>query len=278
MNSRTGFELRSVCKSFGTKRVLNDVSLSLPDGQHTTLIGASGCGKSTLLRLLAGLESPDAGEILLDGRVISTANDIFVPPHQRGVSMVFQDLALWPNLTALENVILGLAGLRLTRTEARSQANEMLRTCGIETLKDRRPGTLSGGEQQRVALARSLALSPRFLILDEPFAGLDGPTKCRLLAEVLQIVREKSTTLIVVTHDPFEAVALAEHAVVLDGGRANDAGRIGDLMAQSPSPIFSSFRDLLLATQRPGEKNENRTDDVQLAWMSMSNCRFPGKN
>lgn len=250
MNTQSGFEFRSVCKSFGAKRVLNGVSLALPDGQHTALMGASGCGKSTLLRLLAGFESPDAGEILLDGRAISTANEFLVPPHQRSISMVFQDLALWPNLSALENVVLGLAGVRLTRTEARSQARATLQICGIELLEDRRPGTLSGGEQQRVALARSLAPSPRFLILDEPFAGLDGPTKCRLLAEVLQIVREKSTTLIVVTHDPLEAVALAEHAVVLDGGRVNDAGRIGDLMAQSPSPIFSSFREVVCSTHR----------------------------
>jgi ABC-type Fe3+/spermidine/putrescine transport system ATPase subunit len=250
MNSRTGFEFRSVCKSFGAKRVLNDVSLSLPDGQHTTLIGASGSGKSTLLRLLAGLESPDAGEILLDGGVISTANEILVSPHQRGVSMVFQDLALWPNLTALENVILGLAGLRLARTEARSRANEMLRTCGIEPLKDRHPGTLSGGEQQRVAVARSLAPSPRFLFLDEPFAGLDGPTKVRLLAEIQQIVQQKGTTLIVVTHDLLEAVALAEHAIVLDSERANNVARIGHLIHGSPFPIFSSFREALLSIQR----------------------------
>jgi len=250
MNTRTGFEFRSVCKSFGAKRVLNDVSLALPDGQHTALIGASGCGKSTLLRLLAGFESPDAGEILLDSGVISSPNKIHVPPHRRGVSMVFQDLALWPNLTALENVILGLAGLRLTRTEARSQANEMLRTCGIETLKDRRPGTLSGGEQQRVALARSLAPSPRFLFLDEPFAGLDGPTKVRLLTEIHQIVRQKGTTLIVVTHDLLEAVALAEDAIVLDGGGASDVARIDDLIHASPFPIFRSFREVLASIHR----------------------------
>lgn len=250
MNTRIGFEFRNVCKSYGAKRVLNDVSLALPDGQHTALIGASGSGKSTLLRLLAGLESPDAGEILLDGTVISTTNKILVPPHQRGVSMVFQDLALWPNLSTFENIILGLAGLDLPRTEARSRANEMLRICGIELLKNRIPGTLSGGEQQRVALARSLAAEPRFLFLDEPFAGLDGPTKFRLLAEIRQIVGQKSMTLVVVTHDLLEAASLAEHAIILDGGRVNAVGRIGDLMDQSPLPIFNSFREVVRSTQR----------------------------
>jgi len=249
MNTRTGFEFRNVCKSFAVSRVLNDVSFALPDGQQTALIGASGCGKSTLLLLLAGLEAPDAGEILLDGRAISTPNEILVPPHERGVSMVFQDLALWPNLSALENVVLGLAGLRLARTEAQRRAHETLRICGIESLAGRRPGTLSGGEQQRVALARSLAHGPRFLFLDEPFAGLDGPTKFRLLTEIQQIARQKNMTLIVATHDLLEAASLCEHAIILDDGRANDVARIDDLIDKSSSPIFGSFREVLRSIQ-----------------------------
>ena len=225
--------------------MLDNVSFTLSDGQNIALIGESGCGKSTILRLLAGLETPDVGEILLDGAMISKANKILVSPHRRGVSMVFQDLALWPNLSALDNVILGLSGLRLQRAEARSRSYEMLRACGIESLHNRRPGTLSGGEQQRVALARSLAPRPRFLFMDEPFAGLDGPTKFRILSEIQQIVHQKGTTLIIVTHDLFEATSVAEYAIVLDGGRADDVARIDELFRRSRSPILNSFREML---------------------------------
>jgi len=159
--------------------------------------------------------------------------------------MVFQDLALWPNLSALDNVILGLSGLRLSRTEARSRAFESLRTCGIESLQDRLPGTLSGGEQQRVALARSLAPRPRFVFLDEPFAGLDGPTKFRILSEIQHVVEQNSATLIIVSHDLFEATAVAQYAIVLEGGGADDAARLDDLLRQSRSPILNSFREML---------------------------------
>jgi ABC-type Fe3+/spermidine/putrescine transport system ATPase subunit len=142
-------------------------------GGGLAIIAPSGCGKSTALRLLAGLEAPSSGEILLDGRVISKPCHIVVPPRQRGITMVFQDLALWPNLTVLDNVLLGLASERLTRIEARRRADEALSVCKID-LATRKPGNISGGQQQRVALARALAGKPRFLFLDEPFSGLDG--------------------------------------------------------------------------------------------------------
>lgn len=242
MNSRTGFEFRNVCKSFGTKRVLNNVSFVLPDGQHTALIGASGCGKSTLLRLLAGLDTPDTGEILLDGTVISIAHKILVLPHQRGVSMVFQDLALWPNLSAVENVVLGL-GTSLPRAQACQRAVETLRLCGIESLRDRCPGSLSGGEQQRVSLARALAPKPRFILLDEPFAGLDLTTKSQLFQEIASMCANNDSSLLVVTHDLFEAMMLCKRAVVLEEGKQITSGSIDEVVWTAEASLVRLFRE-----------------------------------
>ena len=164
------FELRSVSKRYDGMDALSDVSLTLRAGDHTALLGPSGSGKSTALRLLAGLESPDAGEVWLNGSVVSERGRIIVPPHRRGIALVFQDQALWPNLSVRDNVLLGLTGLRLSRHEARTRADEALLLCGIESLVGRKPGQISGGQQQRVALARAIAVRPDFLVLDEPFA------------------------------------------------------------------------------------------------------------
>src|SRR5262249_4544290 len=157
------------------------------------------CGKSTALRLLAGLELPSAGQVLLDGQAVSGPGKILVPPHRRGVALVFQDLALWPNLSVLDNVLLGLAGAGLSRPEARARAAAALPRCGIAPLATRRPGQTSGGQQQRVALARALAPRPKFLLLDEPFAGLDLVTRARLLREVAALAGERRLTVLLVT-------------------------------------------------------------------------------
>src|SRR5438105_1791455 len=141
------FEFCAVSKRYGAVAALTGVSCSLEPGQHTALLGPSGCGKSTALRLLSGLEAPSGGQVLLDGQVISAPDRIVLPPHRRGLSMVFQDLALWPNLTALGNVLLGLAGASLSRTEARQRAEEALARCRIGELAGRKPGQLSGGQQ-----------------------------------------------------------------------------------------------------------------------------------
>src|SRR5207302_7829754 len=143
----------------------------------------------------------------LGGQIVSEPGRILVPPHRRGVTLVFQDLALWPNLSVLDNVLLGLAGTRLTRSEARACTREALALCGIAALAARRPGRISGGQQQRVALARALAPRPRFLLLDEPFAGLDLVTRARLLREIAALAVERGVTLLLVTHDPLEAAS-----------------------------------------------------------------------
>jgi ABC-type Fe3+/spermidine/putrescine transport system ATPase subunit len=235
------FVCRSVSKVYGRDTALSDVSFAVRVGEHTAILGPSGCGKSTVLRLLAGLDAPSVGEVWLDGTIVSRANTILTPPHLRGVAMVFQDLALWPNLSVLDNVLLGLSGRRLSKREKRARAYEALALCAIESLADRKPGTLSGGQQQRVALARALTVRPTYLLLDEPFSGLDLVTKTSLLTDIALLVAAQHCTIVLVTHDPLEATTLCRAALVLDEGRVVEAGPFEALLQTPRSETLRVF-------------------------------------
>jgi ABC-type Fe3+/spermidine/putrescine transport system ATPase subunit len=236
------FEFHSVTKKYGEQAALDALSFTLQPGQHTALLGASGCGKSTALRLLCGLEAPSAGEVLLDGQVISAPEAILLPPHRRGLSMVFQDLALWPNLTVLGNVLLGLSSAGLGRSERHARAVEALSLCGTSELARRKPGQLSGGQQQRVALARAIAARPRFLLLDEPFTSLDLVTKSGLLREIAFLASSQRLTVVLVTHDPLEAIDLCRFALVLESGRLIQAGELEEVLREPRSSLLEIFR------------------------------------
>jgi ABC-type Fe3+/spermidine/putrescine transport system ATPase subunit len=236
-----GFELRMVSKTFDDINALVDVSFCIEPGKSVAIIGMSGCGKSTTLRLLAGFEPPTAGQILLDGMRVSEAGRVIRPPHLRGLAMVFQDLALWPNLSVLDNVLLGLAGSNLPKHGARRRAGEILSLCKIEYLAARRPAMISGGQQQRVALARALVGEPRFLLLDEPFSGLDLVTKADLLRDISRFRDEKEITLVLVTHDPWEAANLCHSAVLLNEGRIEESGALNALLRNPQSEILRVF-------------------------------------
>lgn len=251
---KSGFELRSVSKEYDGLTALSDVSLSINQGESLAIIGSSGCGKSTALRLLAGLEAPTSGEILLDGSLISRAGRIILPPHQRGIAMVFQDLALWSNLSVLDNVLLGLAAHPLSKQEKHRTAIEVLTLCKIEALSGRKPGKLSGGQQQRVALARALAAEPDFLFLDEPFSGLDLVTKMTLLEEISLLAGKKKITLVLVSHDPIEAATLCRQAVVLNQGMIEESGAMKDLLREPKSQILHVFKENM---KIKGEQREN---------------------
>ncbi|MCK9394119.1 MAG: ATP-binding cassette domain-containing protein [Methylobacter sp.] len=240
---KSGFELRSVSKKYDGVMALSDISFSIEPGESLAIIGPSGCGKSTMLRLLAGLEAPASGEILLNGSLISKADQILLLPHQRGIAMVFQDLALWPNLSVLDNVLLGLAAQPLSKQEKHRKAIEALTLCKIEALSDRKPEKLSGGQQQRVALARALAAEPDFLFLDEPFSGLDLVTKITLLEEISLLAEKKKITLVLVSHDPIEATTLCRQTVVLNQGRIEESGIMRDLLREPKSQILRVFRE-----------------------------------
>jgi ABC-type Fe3+/spermidine/putrescine transport system ATPase subunit len=244
MGSR--IEFRSVSKTHGRHRALAEVSFTLRAGEHTALIGPSGCGKSTALRLLAGLDAPSAGQVLLDDTVVSQPGKILRPPHLRGLAMVFQDLALWPNLTVYDNVLFGLAGAQLANRAARTRALEALSLCGIEALAERRPGQTSGGQQQRIALARALAVQPAFLLLDEPFSGLDMVIKTKLLQEIAALAAQRHITVLLVAHDPGEITMLCHSAIVLGkGGTVEEAGVLTSLLGAPRSEILKTFGEYL---------------------------------
>jgi ABC-type Fe3+/spermidine/putrescine transport system ATPase subunit len=258
-------ELRSVSKSYAAKAALSPVSATFNEGKHVAIIGPSGCGKSTMLRLLAGLEAPSTGTIFKDDVVFSKAEEIVVAPHQRGIGMVFQDLALWPNLSVLKNVVLGLSGRALSKADIRKIGLDSLALCGIRDLIDRKPGQLSGGEQQRVALARALTVRPRFLLLDEPFSSLDLATKSVLLADLRSLLAEQKITILLVTHDPADAVTLCSSLIVMERGAITEVGTLEDLVRiPTKSPSLDAFvrRCQLLQSISPQDDGLRRKDLV----------------
>ena len=219
-------EYHNVSHRYGGNAVLHDVSLVAAAGEVTCLLGHSGSGKSTLLRLAAGLERLQSGEIHLNGDVLGSAT-CQPPPEQRPVGLVFQDHVLFPHKTAQENVAFGLRGL--SHQARREAARRHLASVGLEGLANRYPDTLSGGEQQRVALARALAPAPKVMLLDEPFANVDATLRRSLREDTRAMLRHAGSVALVVTHDPDEALELADRIVVLGEGRVVQAATPGEI-------------------------------------------------
>jgi putrescine transport system ATP-binding protein len=205
-----------VARSFGAVQALRGVSLGLARGEILALLGPSGCGKSTLLRILAGLDQPDRGRVLIDGRDVTAE-----PPYRRPVNLMFQSYALFPHLTVAENVAFGLRQAGWDRPRCAARVAELLGLVRMAGYGDRRPDQLSGGQQQRVALARSLARSPQLLLLDEPMGALDRKLRAEMQFELAAILRGVGVTCLIVTHDPEEAMVMADRvALMRDGGIA----------------------------------------------------------
>jgi molybdate transport system ATP-binding protein len=202
-----------------------DVELEVPPGRVVGLLGPNGAGKTTLLRILAGLLLPDEGRVVLDGRVLDdTATGEHVPPEDRPVGVVFQDYLLFPHLSALENVAFGLRSRGVAKAEARVRAAEWLDRVGLADFKASKPKQLSGGQGQRVALARALATEPRLLLLDEPLAALDASTRLETRRDLRRQLDRYDGVRLLVTHDPIEAIALAERLIVLEAGKISQVG------------------------------------------------------
>ena len=213
-SAQPAVQVEGLVKHFGRVRAVDGMDFTVPPGRILALLGPSGCGKTTALRLIAGLERPDAGRIVLDGQVVADERT-YVPPERRRVGMVFQDYALFPHLRVADNI-----GFGLPRGPARAQRVEaLLAQVGLNGLGQRWPHELSGGQQQRVALARALAPQPRVLLLDEPFSNLDAELRVRVRTEMRTILRAAGVTAIFVTHDRDEALSLADEVAVVNGGR-----------------------------------------------------------
>src|SRR5687768_11620691 len=198
---------------------LDSVSVEISTGNTAVILGPSGCGKTTLLRVIAGLEVPDGGEILLNGAKVAVGGRVIVPPHQRKLGFVFQDLALWPHLTVQKNLDFVLQSGNVPRPERSARALEAMRLVRVESLSARYPHELSGGEQQRVALARAIVGHPRVLLLDEPLSSLDPELRSALRAELARLRSALDLTMLYVTHDREDAAALADRVIEMQAGR-----------------------------------------------------------
>ena len=209
----------SVSKAYQGKTVLHDFSLVVESGQRVVILGPSGCGKTTVLRLLAGFIAPDIGTISIDGRVAAVTGKILQSPEKRHLSMVFQDLALWPHLTVEGNLEFGLKAQGLPRSQRVQRITAMLRMVEMDAYRRARPAELSGGQQQRIALARALVLQPKALLMDEPLSNLDEELSQHLRGELLRLHARLGFTLIYVTHDRAEASDIATNIVCMRHGR-----------------------------------------------------------
>jgi iron(III) transport system ATP-binding protein len=211
--------LANVTKRFGSHAALDNVSLAVAPGKAAVILGPSGCGKTTLLRVIAGLEVPDVGQVVLNGVTVSAAGRTIVPPHQRRLGFVFQDLALWPHLTVREILDFVLGSMHMSRGERSRRTRAVLALVRIEQFATRYPHQLSGGEQQRVALARAIVGEPRILLLDEPLSSLDPDLRAELRSELARLQHTLALTMVYVTHDREDAAALADHVVEMRAGR-----------------------------------------------------------
>ena len=215
----TAIAITNVSKRFGAHLALDDISLEIASGEAAVILGPSGCGKTTLLRLIAGLAVPDAGQVTLNGSVVATARRVIVPPHQRRLGFVFQDLALWPHLTVQENLDFVLGSSNLARGDRQRRVHDALALVRIEQFSKRYPHQLSGGEQQRVALARAIVGEPRVLLLDEPLSSLDAELRADMRTELARLQRTLNLTTVYVTHDREDAAVLADCVVQMRAGR-----------------------------------------------------------
>ena len=233
-------ELRNLTRRFGSHPAVDDVSLTIPHGQLISLLGPSGCGKTTTLRLIAGFLEPSAGEILVGGKLLSSAGQA-QPPERRNMSMIFQSYALWPHLTAAENVAYGLKIRKLPTSEIEDKVRRIMSTARIEQLADRYPGELSGGQQQRVSLARALAVEPETLLMDEPLSNLDANLREEMRFEIRRLHDTYGTTTVYVTHDQAEAMTTADQIAVMNGGRIDQLGSPEDVYDRPTSEFVARF-------------------------------------
>jgi iron(III) transport system ATP-binding protein len=228
--------IESLVKTFGEVRALDGPSLTIRAGELFFLLGASGCGKTTLLRCLAGLETPDAGTIHMGAREVTG-----LPPHQRETALVFQNYALWPHLTAGQNIAFGLEERRLPKMEIRARVAQALETVRLTGFENRAIDQMSGGQQQRVSLARALVVQPKCLLLDEPLSNLDAQLRVEMRLEIRRIVQECGLTGIYVTHDQEEALAMADRMAVLQNGRIAQTGTPEELYGTPQSRYVASL-------------------------------------
>ena len=217
-------KLNNIRHSYGTKTVLHDLNLNIEAKQLTCLLGGSGSGKTTILRLIAGLEIPQNGQVIIDKKIVTKNEKILVPPHQRDIGFIFQDLALWPHFTVYKNLAFGLD--ERNEKNIKDKVANMLDFFGLQEYAKKYPHQLSGGQKQLVAISRSLVLKPKVLLMDEPLANLDVKLKRKMLEHIKNLKHNFDLTIIYVTHDHKEAFEIADNIVVLNEGEIEGTGTV----------------------------------------------------
>ena len=230
-------ELKNVCKTYDKKRnVLEDINISINEGEFFVLVGPSGCGKSTLLRMIAGLEEIDEGELLIGGKV---ANDL--PPKDRSLSMVFQNYALYPHLSVKQNILFGLSAKKISKDIKDKRLKEAAEMTGLTEFLDRKPRELSGGQRQRVALARTIVSQSKVCLMDEPLSNLDAKLRGQMRSEIKNLQRKLGMTMVYVTHDQVEAMTMGDRIVVLNEGEVQQIGSPLTLYNSPSNEFVGSF-------------------------------------
>jgi multiple sugar transport system ATP-binding protein len=228
--------LQNVAKRFGKTEVIQPLSVTMESDQLTVLVGPSGCGKSTLLRMIAGLETPSQGDVIIGGERV---ND--VPPFQRGVSMVFQSYALYPHMTVYENLRFGLTSLKIPKAQAEARIQKAADVLGLVPYLTRKPKQLSGGQRQRVAMGRALVRNPKVFLFDEPLSNLDAALRTKMRIEIARLRQSMGATAVYVTHDQVEAMTLADKIVVLRAGRIEQQGAPLDVYNRPANKFVAGF-------------------------------------
>lgn len=250
-NLHKGLLVENINKNFGDVRAVRDVGLHVQEGEFFTLLGPSGCGKTTLLRIVAGLEIPDTGRVVLDGVDITS-----LPANKRQVNTVFQSYALFPHLNIFENVAFGLRSRKVPQNEVENRVNRRMEMLGLEEMAERYPHQLSGGQQQRVALARALVNEPQVLLLDEPMSALDAKLRAQVQVELRRLQRKLQQTFILVTHDQDEALVVSDRIAVMNEGQIIQHGTPKEVYEQPHNRFVAEF--LGAANLIDGKRQNNR--------------------
>ena len=232
-------EIKNLFKRFKKVVAVNHIRLEVKEGEILTLLGPSGCGKTTTLRCVAGLERPEEGDIVIDGKPMFSEG--FVQPSKRGIGMVFQNYAVWPHMKVFDNIVYGLRIQRIPRQSVQERGGQVLELVGLTGLGERYPNQLSGGQQQRVALARALVRNPKVLLLDEPLSNLDAKLREKMRFEIKSLVRRMGLTSVYVTHDQAEAMVISDRIVVMDSGNVVQIGAPEEIYKKPANRFVADF-------------------------------------
>jgi len=232
-------KIKNLTKQYGSITAVDNVTLQALEGEHLCLLGPSGCGKTTLLRLIAGFEEPNSGEIVISSKIVSAVGKI-IPPYKRKIGMVFQDLALWPHMTVRENIEFGLKK-DLSRKEKMEKIEKILNLVGLTRHLNFYPHELSGGEKQRVALARTLILEPGILLMDEPLSSLDFHLKKEIERVITELQKKLGITTIYVTHNQDEAIAMADKIAIMNKGQIEQVGTLEEFRKKPRTDFVKTF-------------------------------------